>query len=363
MMRMRRFSFADLYTLIIVIVGVAAGCSPRVTSDVMTYEFKPVPTNKVMIVGKTDSIFERVRTIGQLTVDGKSVSVSREYGRVLSMAVCETARNGGNVLVVDHSALKENRLKGMIANTECDVIDSLTLSAKRLQQLQATITGHRQAAQAAVVRQQEESSTPSVDAWAIENTVGYPVRPTDSPTAIKEESSKRSGMLKISAGPMWTTSKLYYDNSGHYVSGKCGFGLALSLSSIGSKSFGLGADFYVSHTQIDVPQLPSYEDCSYTMGYVGPCVLYQAAITDRFLIETSLGSGLAYYHDVGQSEFGFGIRASAGLEYMVTKSVGIGVDLLRQTSRYSRPNGFNQPKGEGYGVEHLGVMASAKIHW
>ena len=34
-----------------IVAGMMVGCSPRVTSEMLTHEFEPLPTNKVMIEG------------------------------------------------------------------------------------------------------------------------------------------------------------------------------------------------------------------------------------------------------------------------------------------------------------------------
>ena len=53
------------------------GCSPQVTSELVTEGLSPQPTNKVMIVGEGEST-EDMQTIGQVTVDGKSESVKSQ---------------------------------------------------------------------------------------------------------------------------------------------------------------------------------------------------------------------------------------------------------------------------------------------
>ena len=53
---------------------VMAGCSPQVTSEMVTSGYNPVATNKVMIVESIDKV-EKAQAIGQVTVDGKAESV------------------------------------------------------------------------------------------------------------------------------------------------------------------------------------------------------------------------------------------------------------------------------------------------
>ena len=122
------------YFFLLIVTGALMGCSPQVTSELVTEGLSPQPTNKVMIVDKGESTGD-MQTIGQVTVDGKAESVKSEYGKMLGMAVRETAQKGGNVLVMDYSEMDKNRLKGTMAYTDGEVNDSLTLSVRRIDEL------------------------------------------------------------------------------------------------------------------------------------------------------------------------------------------------------------------------------------
>lgn len=357
-----------------IVAGMMVGCSPRVTSEMMTHEFEPLPTNKVMIYGATDKVPETVRAIGQLTVDGRKTSLKSQYATALSLAVTETARNGGNVLVVDNSELKENRLKGTIAYTDGEMNELLTLSASRVQQLQRMNTGKNAAVkqmdtdqQQEIAQQQEAARQQEMERqqriytrqdslqWAGATDVDW-----------DKDNKDRGGMFKISAGPMWTTSNIYLTaDASQYLSNQRGYGIALSLTNTGGKLYGFGADFYASRTSLDIPETFHVRDCNYTLMYLGPCALIGGNLTNWLRLDASLGLGLAYYQEDGQTEeteFGFGFRWTIGMEIMVTKTTGIGVDMVRQIGRFKRPEGFQQPKGEAYGIENLGVMLTARFH-
>lgn len=357
-----------------IVAGMLVGCSPRVTSEMMTHEFEPLPTNKVMIYGATDRVPETVRAIGQMTVDGRSTSVKSQYARMLSLAVTETARNGGNVLVVDHSEIKDNRLKGTIAYTDGEVDESLTLSTSRVQQLQSMNSGRSTAVrqmdadrQQEIVQQQETARQQELDRalriYTRQDSLQW--AGTDGLDTDKDKESK-GGMFKVSAGPMWTTSKMYLTtDASQYLTNQRGYGIALSLTNTGGKLYGFGGDFYASRTSLDIPETFFVRDYHYTFMYLGPCALIGGNITSWLRLDASLGLGLAYYQEDGEmaeTEFGLGFRWTIGMEFMVTKKTGVGVDLVRQIGRFKRPEGFQQPKGEAYGIENLGVMATVRFH-
>lgn len=70
------------------------GCSPKVTSEMLTNDFEPQPTNYVMIIGAADELPAGTGAIGHVVVNGRSASVRKQYGRMVSLAVQETARKG-----------------------------------------------------------------------------------------------------------------------------------------------------------------------------------------------------------------------------------------------------------------------------
>ena len=332
----------------------------------MVNECEPQPTNKVMLFGATDSVPSEVRAIGQLTVDGKSVSLKEQYSRALSLAVTEAARKGGNVLVVNNNELNKNRLKGTIAFMDGETDDVLTLSPKRALQLQNSIAVKSNVTIAKMdTVQQQEMMRRQEDALLQRNVPLDELQSVSNNLEIEQVNTKKkqegqSGMIKVSAGPVWTTSKIYLtSDASQYLSNQRGTGLSLSLTSASKNAYCFGADLFVNYTEINIDK---YTKSSYTLMYLGPCALMGGNITDKLRLDASIGLGLAYYQDDGQTELGFGMRSSLGLEYMISKKTGIGIDLIRQVSRFKRPEGFNQPNDEAYGYDNVGLMVTVRLH-
>ena len=368
-MNVKQFRFLYKYAQGVAIAIAMVGCSPRVTSEMTVEELLPQPTNKVMIIGAADSVPSDARAIGKLMVDGRSVSLKSQYARALSLAVTETARNGGNVLVVDNNEMNENHLKGTIAFMDGEVNESLTLSAGRIQQLlkMATVRTTTTVEQMDATKQQRIVQGQEMMRQQEQDKLQKSIMRQDSLAYAgaldfdwNEEHDTQGTLLKVSAGPVWTTSKIYYADD-KYVTGQRGYAFSVSMAKTGNKPYGFGADFYGSYTNVDVPG--SNSDDSYTLMYMGPCGLIGGNLTDWLRLDASFGLGLSYYQDDGQTEFGLGIRSSLGLEFLITKNTGIGVDLVRQLALFKRPDGFNQPEGEAYGFNHLGVMVTARYHF
>ena len=342
------------YFFLLIVTGALVGCSPQVTSELVTEGLSPQPTNKVMIVGEGESTGD-MQTIGQVTVDGKSESVKGQYGKMLGLAVRETAQKGGNMLVVDNSEIGKNLLKGTMGHTDGKVIDSLTLSVKRIDELKAHLWGKPATVNTAATKTDKTETDVPEAATAEAESTGW-----------QQEEESQGIMFKIGAGPMWTTSKLYLTTDAkNYVTDQRGYGLNLSIAYTGNKIYGFGADFYGSRTEIEIPDNFMYigNKPDYIMMYLGPSALIGGNITPWLRLDASLGLGLAYYHDDGQNEIGFGSRMTVGMEIMVTKTLGIGIDGVRQRCVFSKPDGFKQPDNESYGFDHLGAMLTVRFHY
>lgn len=171
------------------------------------------------------------------------------------------------------------------------------------------------------------------------------------------------GSLKLEAGPMWTTSKLYTDYQGHYQTDIRGTGVSLSLSRLGNRIYGWGGDFYVNHTSVSSQSYRADEKASYTIFYIGPSFVVGGCLAKRLRGEASAGVGLSLYNDDGQTETGFGFRYTLGLEFMLSHSIGIGIEGLGQTMFFKKPDNFKQPDGESYGYRHLGFMLGLRLYY
>lgn len=326
-----------LFSLTGIIAALLTGCSPKVTTDMFTYEHAPVNTSEVMLLSTADSMPHNSLYIGRVKVEPRSTNPSQEYVKLMGLAVREAAQNGGNVLVMDARPFKDNSVQGMIAHTDTETIDSLAYSPQRVQQLWQL----RQQIQG--VRLQEAEEKGIVD-------------------SIKRE--PYGGLVKISAGPIWTTSKIYTSSDGkNYKKGLRGYAIDCSLTNLGKKGHGFGGDFFLSRTEVDVPTGPWSVDCSYTLIYFGIHYAAGARLGKKFFADANLGLGAAMYTDEGQTEGGFGLRYAINLEYMVSKSIGIGIEGISHNYYFKRPDGFKQPDGESYGIKHLGVLMGVRFHF
>ena len=162
-------------------------------------------------------------------------------------------------------------------------------------------------------------------------------------------------MFKLSIGPAWTTS-----DTDDLSSFKLGYALSLSFTNKGYKAYGFGGDFYFSYA--DVERTSFFNGPSYTLLYAGPCFVIGGDLDSRLSIDASFGLGLAYSLYDDNSEFGYGGRISFGLEYKVSETAGVGIDLLRPFANVSRPENIKQLDGFD-GIRQFCLMLSGRFHF
>lgn len=358
------------------LVAAMVGCSPKVTSEMQMWDFEPQPTNKVMIFGANDDVPAEAKAIGRVFVDGKGASVRKQYGKMLNLAVKETARKGGNVLVIDTVDVKNNCVKSTVAYVDGILADSLTLSDLRVRQLLKMKTIRRKpsvqqmnaAQQQAIISGQEEQRQQEMEMLAQasinqDNYVEDDSWESETSKAVIKDKSKEEYTLKVAVGPMWTISKMCFpDGSDRY--GLRGYGMSLSYAMIKGQNWGFGFDAQYYRKNVTTPDnmRTLYKNWDYSVSYAGPCVVARTSISDSFRFFASLGVGLSYYRDIEGTELGYAFRESFGLEYTASKHVDVGVDLVFLESRYQAAGMTELPNGDKIGINNLGLMATLRYN-
>jgi hypothetical protein len=201
---------------------------------------------------------------------------------------------------------------------------------------------------------------------ALMPVVAQEIIPEDEGTGRYQRDEPKNS-LKFSVGPMWTTSKLYYTDGGDYVSNFCGTGFGVSLTHRAGSWYGYGLDFYGNYTSLKQDKSSYYRirdwEYSFTELYLGPSFVCGGNLADRLRLESSIGLGLAIHSGDGDNtKAGLGLRFSLGLELMVAKNVGIGIEGLTQRHSYSKPDDFKMGKDDFYGFQQLGFLIGLRIY-
>lgn len=317
-------------------VAVLTGCSPQVYSDLYTYEYDPLPRDSVAVVAAGDSTIGNALVIGKVIVSNTVVGTQQQYDRVLSQAIGEAARYGGNLLVVEQLASTNGKQRtwATIARSSKPV---RTGSAPSFSSLADASARHTASSQNLKMGKQGSSQS----------------RP-----------SQPSSCLKFNVGPMWNTSKIYYSDNGDFKQGVSGAAFGASIANMGGGWYGYGFDFYGYHASAEGRKRSgSYETFNFTQFYIGLALVIGGQLADRLRIDTSIGLGLGIHTNSGDSDAGVAFRSTVGLEYMVSRKIGIGLELVGQRLLLTKPEGFNLADDEFYGFQQLGFMPGLRVYF
>jgi hypothetical protein len=332
-----------------------ASCTPQVYSDLYSYEYEPVPKSSVKVLQIGDSIPEDALAIGKIIVGSKSITSQAQYDKVLELAVGEAARSGGNLLVIGNEPANGNKLQGW-ATIARGYSSKLIPTTQPSKNTQASEDSH-QTAEAGNQQQTPDTVNHAALLLGLEPAGKAPVR---------KRMKQPVGSIKAGIGPMWTTSRLYIENSQDYETNVRGTGFGASVTTIRWGCAGLGMDFYVNHTTLDNTYRSGGRDKNYsfTQFYIGPDFVCGGRLFGRFRGEVTLGLGLAVHSEKSQQQVGLGLRSSLGLEYMITPKIGIGIETLSQRHLFEKPEGFKLAHDEDYyGYQQLGFLFGLRTYF
>ena len=320
-----------------VFVAMLTGCSPKVVTDMYAYEYPPISKDSVMVVTPEDKVPEGSISIGNVEVSDPGNAADGTYEKVVGIAVSETAKNGGNILVLDipNSEVitsSTNNVKGTIAYADIPVIDSLTLPSV----IKRQVLWHKYASDSTIFQMHQRASKPT----------------------------QFGGSYKLSAGPIETTSKMYLSSGWgkDYVTALHGYEVGFSINTMNGKYYGWGLDLYYNYTKMKLPS--GYYSYSkdlpgYSILYLGPNFSLGTELIDRVRIELNLGVGLSAYNDDGRTEFGLGSRSSLGLDFRIYQNIGLGFEFFGQRTLFFKGK---MPNGEANGIQQIGAMIGLRIY-
>ena len=303
----------------------AAGCDPKVVTDMYTNEFAAVSPDSVRLFVKGEKMPPSTRAIGEVKVVDNGFSTKGTLERVLQMAVEATAKNGGNALVITEHRTPDmrstiNRVWGTMLRMPDDAADSLpTMTVQELlaQRMAAAGRGYQQEME----RQQQ----------------------------LREERRKLQplNVLRVSAGPSVMTSE-FITNYRTYKS-RTGFDLLVDYDHLWKSGFGFGINYLYNSTSFD-------GDYNTHIHYFGPS-LVMALATRKWRFDGAWGVGYAHYTESlgnqSESEDNAAIFFRAGAEYRVAKHLAIGLQMHTLSMPQKKPEGVELKKNEFYGIRHL----------
>ena len=178
--------------------------------------------------------------------------------------------------------------------------------------------------------------------------------------SLESEDDKPTKGLILEAGPVWTTSGLYYDNSGAFMSERLGIAYNLSYNHLWPNGFGLGIDAFSTKTITGFWIQNYHYQHSYAVSYLGPKFIYSHHFVKRWSCDISIGSGISY---LSRSGYGWGFRSSVGIEYMFMNHTSVGISVFDMYSSFYKESKYYMPINIDSGVNQLGVALGLRFYW
>ena len=308
------------------------GCAPRVTSDLYTYEFAALPPDSVRVFQLDEKVPPHSLAIGKVKVTDNGLSVKGSYDRVLRMAIEETAKCGGNGLILEEHRVPDarstiHRLWGTMLHTEQTAADTVARASVQRALARSDYDEYKQ------YRDMQERSERLRD-------------------------SQPRNMLRVAIGPSWLVSK--YQTGYREYSSRCGLDIAADYGHYWRSGLGIGANYLHDYTSFD-------EGIDMRVNYIGPYVGFAYMLGGKWRLGAGIGLGYGWYSEsaggISHSEGRLGTLISLNAEYMTSKNFGIGLQMNMFTMRLKKPDGFVLKDNEFYGIRRLGAMLALHYYF
>ena len=169
-------------------------------------------------------------------------------------------------------------------------------------------------------------------------------------------------VFKVSVGPAMMFSKMYVGVPAVTYNRRWGFDVMGDLQHIWSKGWGIGVNYAFNHT--------SFGQEGFSLHYVGPSAVYARRLVGGLGFDVSLGLG--YGRFVEETHYikyrsalardGFGSMVQAGLEYLITENLGVGIEANLLTV-LCKQNDIQLPNDEQFGVRRFNLLAGLRIYF
>ena len=324
-------------------MGLLAGCStvPKVVADV-TEVLPARSADSIMIYEPNDVPPIEAKEIGKIKVTdgGMTPAYNCLYGNMLALAVKKTAACGGNALHVD-----EHRLPGMASNCH-------------------RIWGTMYVMPDSLVDSNTVTTLQSIE----EKTDAELGKLTREQIQRREKAlNNPANVFKLSVGPAWITSEIVTERQ-RYKS-KLGIGVTADYQHLWRSGLGVGVSYLYYGTSFE-------GDYSMRIHYIGPAFVCSTKLGDKWRWDVALSLGYTLYkeivngshqgmlfRDASATESRLGFTGQMGIEYMVSREVGIGFQINTFTVSMKKPEGYNISSDEFYGIRRMDTLLGLRYYF
>ena len=286
--------FTTLQTTLLLFL--LASCSPKIVTNV------PVPypsfTNpaSVVVYEEDDPVPANAETIGNVSILDKGLTIHCGYDRVLYLAKEATSKAGGNALYI------VNHKKPSILGSSCHQISGLILYMNNTLHGDSLISDEFVALNQSIIRDVRRKRIPP--RHIISANIGYGWIVNDNYRGLKGEKIRGHG------GINWDASYEYVWRSGW----------SLGL---------MGNQFKSDEKDLNIKQ-------TYLAAQIG----YWER-RNHWLMKAGIGGGYFLHDDYYLSRKGPGVNIQLGIEYMLTRFLGIAVSANTVTGFFKEKDDHN----------------------
>ena len=323
------------YFAILLCACLLAGCNPKVVSDLYTYEFASLPSDSVQVFLPDDSVPPRTLAIGKVKVVDGGLSVQGSYERVLQMAIDETAKWGGNGLILESHRAPDiissiHRVWGTMLRMEHSASDSVVRTSLCKALGYSGDAGYSQHLQHQVNRQQYG----------------------------KQREASSVNVLRLGIGPSWLVSR--YQIGNRLYKSKGGVGITADYEHVWRSGLGIGVNYQHDYFSFD-------GGVSMRLNYIGPSVAFAYMQGGPWRWGSGIGVGYGWYSEslgnYSYTEDNLATLVYLNAEYMATKDIGIGLQMNAFTMRLKKPDDFELKDNEFYGIQRLGIQLALNYYF
>ena len=178
-------------------------------------------------------------------------------------------------------------------------------------------------------------------------------------TGKVNSAKKATHTLSLNAGPAWITSKVYVPSGYSYKekSWKTGLEMTAEYNCVFSSGFGFGITYARNHT--------SYGNgYDMNLNYIGPSFVMAGNLTPKWRGKLDVGIGYANMETDGETEGGLGVKSAAGMEYLLSKNIGIGAELMSVSTWFGEREGdYPGDDDDLNGITRIGVTVGMRIYF
>ena len=324
-----------LFNLILVagaIIFMGCQTAPKVIAELTDY-YPARQADSVMVFEQGDQVPAEAKVIGtvKVTDGGMTPTYNCLYGNMLSLAVKETAENGGNALRIDQHK------EPSVWTSSCHRIwGSMLLLPDSLVNVDAV----------SAIQKAELNNDTELANMTREHISRYE-RTINNPKNI----------FNANFGYGIVTSKIVTDRREYKNKG--GFSADLFYQHFWTL-LGVGADFNYFHTSFD-------EGYDMDLLYIGPSGALGLKLGEKWRFDVTLSLGYGNYKEskwgLSYSEGGFAAKSGMNLEYMCTKSIGIGIRINAFSMALNKPDGFKIDKNDFYGIRRTDILGGLRFYF